>query len=213
MKIKPRNSSVRSGFTLIELLVVIAIIAILAAMIMPALSKAKAKAQGVSCLNNNKQLVLGWKMQADDNNGVVMAALAMGPSRPVWITGGLDFSGANASNWDIQRDLVNSLLWNYVGKSAKVFKCPADNATVKVSGVTMPRVRSISMSQVFGTGEWLDKSFNAAQTKWRIYDKDANVKNPVKTFVFVDEHPDSLNDAAYAACATGNQPTDAASAA
>jgi prepilin-type N-terminal cleavage/methylation domain-containing protein len=202
------GSDARRGFTLIELLVVIAIIAILAALLLPALAKAKTKAQGTMCLNNNKQLVLAWRMYADDQSDLLVAAMNMpNPNRPNWFTGGLDFTANKPDNWDINHDMVKSPLWLYCGKSRGIFKCPADQATVTVNGQKVPRVRSNSMSQVFGTGEWLDGSGSGSgQTAWRTYDKLSSIVIPVKTFVFVDEHPDSINDAAFAVQCTGNQP-------
>lgn len=208
----------RGGFTLIELLVVIAIIAILAAMLLPALAKSKAKAQGISCLNNGHQLLVGWNGYPADNNDLVPTCQNGNATadRPNWITGSLDWNGANPSNFDINQDITKSPLWSYVGKSPGVFKCVADKSTVQVAyafngypaNARLPRVRSISMSQVFGTGEWLDGGPNAGQTKWRIYSKLSAVLFPTTTFVFVDENPGSLNDAAFAWQATGNTPLD-----
>lgn len=142
------------AFTLIELLVVVAIIAILAAMLLPALSKAKLKAQGVQCMNNHRQLMLAWRMYAEENHDVLLYATATPGSvyAPYsWIQGLLDFDPANRSNWDPNVDIKKSPMWQYCGNSLGIWKCPADHSTVvpsigQFAGQATPRVRSMSMS-------------------------------------------------------------------
>ena len=191
------KTSPEKGFTLIELLVVIAIIAILAALLLPVLSKAKLRTQGTQCMNNGRQMMLGWRMYADDNMNLLLAALVddtiIAQHRVEWVTGGLDFNPGNASNWDPTVDLAQSPLMPFIGKNYSVWKCPADQSRVNegAKGI-LPRVRSISMSQVFAPGGWLPSP------PWRTYAKINEIVIPDKTWVLVDEHPDSINDAALA---------------
>jgi len=202
------------AFTLIELLVVITMVLLLALTLLPALAKSNPNGRTFRCLNNQRQLTTGWRMYSYDFKEALLACENGAPgNRPNWCTGSLNFLNNNISNWDPNADITKSPFWPYTGRETSLFRCPSDQSQTIVSGTARPRVRSYSMNSVFGLGAWLDKVYNSTQTVWPIYRTGTDIAFPGKTFVFADEHPDSMNDSALQTACTGAQPTDSPSAA
>jgi prepilin-type N-terminal cleavage/methylation domain-containing protein/prepilin-type processing-associated H-X9-DG protein len=197
------NAQRRRGaaFTLIELLVVIAIIAILAAMLLPALSRAKERSWTIGCLSNLKQLTYCWTMYAGDHNDVVPpnnSVYDVSTGQPIpgldlnqtWCPGN---AKADVSTTNVQQ----GFLFTY-NKSVALYRCPADRAPVYALDGTVhhvPRSRSYNMSQSINGISGEDPMLPLGHIP--SYQRASQIKNPASLFVFTDVHEDAILDALF----------------
>ncbi len=218
----------RRGFTLIELLVVIAIIAILASMLLPALNKAKQKAQGIQCLNNHRQLALAWRLYTDDSlDWLVYASTTVATGPPgssnnkaddyAWSGAHMDDNGANLANWDPSYDMMKRPLWPY-NKNLGIYKCPSDKSTVQTTEGIKDRILTMSMNLYVGgfapDPDMGDPVPGGTDGHWpwaapyQIYTKISEISFPSKIFVFLDMREDRINWSNFMAMMDGYSPTD-----
>ncbi len=186
-----------NGFSRVELLAVLAMLALLAGLAWTALSRAGRNAAGVRCIENLRRLTVAWSLYADAHGDLLLASGEMSESgardRRMWVSGMLNAAGAvNRENWDAESTVLRSPLVAFAGRDAALWRCPADESAVILENRRVPRVRSYSMSSVFGTGYWLPAF------RYRTYARRSQIAKPAHTFVLVDEHPDGINDGTFA---------------
>jgi prepilin-type N-terminal cleavage/methylation domain-containing protein/prepilin-type processing-associated H-X9-DG protein len=229
--IQPRRLGGLGRFTLIELLVVVAIIAILAALLLPALGRAKMKALAISCMSNTKQLMLANHMYIGDNTDTYPMAMhggfVPGPNDPVrpWVTGWLDWSlSGDNTNTVYLLNPQYAVLAQYFGQAKNVYHCPADifaSQQQRARGWTS-RCRSVSGNVYVGKGNawaqvgggpsgpnWLSTPSHPDGYKGASKPSDLNIPGPAGSWVYMDEHPDSINDAGAFAPNSANNIPDA----
>jgi prepilin-type processing-associated H-X9-DG protein len=186
--------------------VVVGIIIVLVGLLLPAVSRSKSRAQAIVCMNNSRQLAFAWTMYASENNSRLaynlgasaqlrMSTLQSYPASQNWVN--------NIMDWELSQDNTNlnfvnqSLLAPLAGFSSGVFHCPADSvvSAVQRKAGWAGRVRSVSMNAMVGDpGSLLQDGVKIDNPGYEQFIRDTDFQDPSAIFVFLDEHPDSIDD-------------------
>jgi len=178
------------AFTLIELLVVIAIIAIVAALLLPALGKAKSCGQAVRCLNNQKQLQLAWQMYHEDNNDTLVANFARGNygSVPTYYSTSNSWVAGAALRDSTGAGIRQGALWHYT-RNEQIYRCPSDKTLWPYGAQRAPRPWNVALD-IYMNGRWNDEVYP-------IPVKASQIRQPVRSFTFIDEEETLLTSGVF----------------
>lgn len=206
---KSRTAEAHDGFTLVELLVVVAVVAILAGLLLPALSRARSRALGTRCGGNVRQLTLAWEQYTLDNRDGMLAAsgwaLAGNPNLALdWTVGNLMTltDPHDENNWNQDKFTRRSPLWPYCGGATAIWTCPGDpSRAIDKAGHVVSRIRSLSMNNWVGgpglnaSGTWIPKDPEG----WQVYRKlsEFGELGPAQALLLLDERADSIDDGCF----------------